>query len=254
MTSKGPELPAGRQETPECSARPQFPQLPHHVISKGTSGSERKQATTKQPWLQGIQRWGSAQPLPVDPALTRGRGRGRGQRARGARKAGAPAWSPRGGGGEWPRRDGPLTWKRRRRRRRRLEGLGGSGSSRPAPPPSRPSRPADRSREWGLPGSSSRAACPSPASPAVTPRQGCRHQEVTGTPRRKTRFVGIFPLQEAAAHQRSRDGPARFHSAERAREGLGSGGKDRIVTWKEICQSKLCKIKEPASETPSPHV
>lgn len=123
------------------------------------------------------------------------------------------------------------------------EGGGGGGSKDsaaqappaqllPSPGPAAPSasgpaaRPAHRSREWGLPGSSSRAACPYPASPAVTPRQGCRHQEVTGTPRRKTRFVGLFPLQAAAAHRSSREGPAGFPSAERAREGLGSRVKD----------------------------
>lgn len=169
-----------------------------------------------------------------------------GSRAHEGRRKGWGAKGPRGqeGGSSCV---GPAGWRRgvapagrvpyleakaaaAARRTRRLRLLPPSSSPVPAPPPrarlAPPPGPAHMSREWGLPGSSSRAACPYPASPAVTPRQGCRHQEVTGTPRRKTRFVGLFPLQAAAAHRSSREGPARFPSAERAREGLGSRVKD----------------------------
>lgn len=99
MTAEGWEL--GGRSRPQRSAAPQFPQPPPHVISKGTSGSEGKQATTRQPRLRA---------LPVDrrprgaeggaggkgPELPRG---ARGWR-RGVASAGpGPLPGPEGGGG-----------------------------------------------------------------------------------------------------------------------------------------------------------
>lgn len=180
MTAKGSELGGRRQ--PQGSATPQFPQLPPHVISKGTSGSERKQATTRQPRLRGT---------PGASAPTRGGGRG------GRPRAGAPAWGPGVAAGSGLSGTWPLTWTRRRRRH---EGEGGWGSSRPAPPLTRPRRPAPAPAGPAAcpahppragPGRPGDVRCerglPAPAPPGLSrrhppPGRGCRRQEVTANP------------------------------------------------------------------------
>lgn len=128
-----------------------------------------------------------------------------------------------GPAGSGPGETRSLTWRRRRLRRWLLRLLLPGSSPVPAqsprtragpsacpvlppraarpeqPAPSAPGlagRPKDVRPERGLPGSSSRAVCPYPAGPAATPPQGCRHQEVTGLLRRKTRLYVYLPSRK----------------------------------------------------------
>lgn len=215
MTAKGSELGGRRQ--PQGSATPQFPQLPPHVISKGTSGSERKQATTRQPRLRGT---------PGASAPTRGGGRGGGPRA------GAAAWGPGVAAGSGLSGTWPLTWTRRRRRH---EGEGGWGSSRRAPPLTRPRRPAPapagpaacpahppralarppggRALRAGLSGSSPTWLVPPP--PAT--RTGVPASGSDGQPRREARGVGPWPCGR-------RRRPAGLSAESARRRSAGRGG------------------------------
>lgn len=161
VTAKGWEL--GGRSRPQRSAKPQFPQLPPHVISKGTSGSERKQATTRQPRLGA---------LPVDrrPRGAEGGAGGKGPElprgARGWRRGVASA-----GPGPLPGREGGgggAKGKAARAPPARLLPWPGPAAPRwprPVPPPAPRACPA----AWGpCAGSGASRAPAPPARPAAT--------------------------------------------------------------------------------------